>query len=143
MQSKAKTVAAYLAELPADRRAMVETLRHTILAHLREGFVEAINWGHICYEVPLSLVPKTYNGQPLMYAAIGNQKNFVGLYLHSLYCDADIRARFQPRLSAGNKNLDMGKSCIRLKRIEDIDLDVVGELIGSMKPMEFAELRRG
>ncbi len=75
MHSKAKTVAEYLDELPADRRAAIEAVREVILEHLPEGYEEAMNWGMITYQVPLQAYPKTYNGQPLMLAALASQKN--------------------------------------------------------------------
>ncbi len=132
----------YIAAQPADRAAILRELRSVILARLPEGYVETINWGMICYEIPLSIEPKTYNGKPLMYAAIANQKAHVGLYLCSLHGVPGLFDRFSPKLPAGNKKLDMGKSCIRLKRLDEISLDAVGELIAATPVAAFAAASR-
>ena len=92
MQSDATTVAEYLAELPADRRATIATVRQTILAHLPLGYEEAINWGMITYQVPLQRHPDTYNGQPLAYAALASQKNHMAVYLSGIYMDDETRS---------------------------------------------------
>ena len=81
MQSKKTTVADYLTELPPERREAIEKVRETILQNLPEGYEEAMNWGMITYQVPLEVYPDTYNGKPLMYAALANQKNHMAVYL--------------------------------------------------------------
>lgn len=132
MQSKAKTVAEYLKELPADRREAVQAVRKVILANLDKGFVEQMSYGGIGYCVPHSIYPAGYHCDPkqaLPYAGIGSQKNHVGIYLFCLYNDPADLATFQREWKATGKKLDMGKSCIRFKRIEDVPLEVVGRAI--------------
>jgi hypothetical protein len=132
MQSKAKTVPAYLKELPADRREAVEAVRKVILANLDEGFVEQMSYGGICYCVPHSIYPAGYHCDPkqaLPYAGIGSQKNHIGIYLFCLYNDVGDLATFQREWRATGKKLDMGKACIRFRKIEDVPLEVVGRAI--------------
>ena len=100
MQSDATTAAQYLAELPADRRAAIEAVRQTILANLPVGYEEAMNWGMITYQVPLARYPKTYNGQPLAYAALASQKNYMAVYLTGIYTSHGHRLRFFESLKA-------------------------------------------
>lgn len=132
MQSKARTVAEYLRELPPDRLAAVQAVRKVILANLDKGFVEQMSYGGIGYCVPHRIYPPGYHcdpRQPLPYAGIVSQKNHVGIYLFCLYNDpADLTA-FQREWKATGKKLDMGKSCVRFRRIEDVPLDVVGRAI--------------
>ena len=80
MQSKANTVKQYLNELPNDRKKAISIVRQTILENLPEGYDEVMNWGMITYEVPLETYPNTYNGKPLMYAALASQKNHMSIY---------------------------------------------------------------
>lgn len=132
MQSKAKTVAEYLKELPEDRRAAVEAVRKVILANLDKGFVEQMSYGGICYCVPHSIYPAGYHCDPkqaLPYAGIGSQKNHIGIYLMCLYNDPGDLATFQREWRATGKKLDMGKSCVRFRKIEDVPLDVVGRAV--------------
>jgi Domain of unknown function (DU1801) len=135
MKSGAATVADYLAAVPEDRRAALELLRAVILKNLPAGYVETMNWGMICYEVPLATHPKTYNGKPLMYAALASQKNHMAVYLHSLYCLKGALEEFKAGWKA--KKLDMGASCVRFRRIEDIDLDAIARVIAATPVSEF------
>lgn len=137
MQSQSKTVAEYLAELPADRRETVEAVRRVILAHLPPGYEEAMNWGMIAYQVPLERYPHTYNGQPLMYAALASQKAHLSLYLTSIYMDDEARAKFEAAYRATGKRYDTGKSCVRFKKLDDLPLELVGEAIGALGVDEF------
>ena len=136
-RSAAATVEEYLGELSAERREAVEAVREVALANLPEGYVEAMNWGMISWEVPLERYPNTYNGQPLMYAALASQKNYMSLYLMCVYADEDDRARFETRFRASGKRLDMGKSCVRFRRVEDLPMDLIGEVIASMSVDEY------
>lgn len=81
IQSEATTVSEYLNELDPDRRRIISEVRKTILEHLPDGYVESMNWGRISYEIPLAVYPDTYNGQPLMIAALAAHKNHYALYL--------------------------------------------------------------
>lgn len=132
MRSDAATVEAYLAALPDDRREALAALRAVILERLPPGYVEALSWGMIAYEVPLETHPDTYNGQPLLYAALASQKRHMALYLTGVYADEARREAFVAAWEAAGKRLDMGKSCVRFKRLEDVPLDVVGEAIAAM-----------
>jgi uncharacterized protein YdhG (YjbR/CyaY superfamily) len=140
MKSKAETVEQYLAELPDDRRAAIEEVREAILENLPEGFEEAMNWGMISYQVPLSRYPNTYNKQPLMMAALASQKNHMAVYLTGVYADEDSRAQFREAYQATGKRLDMGQSCVRFRRLDDLPLELIGEAIAAHSVDEFIDL---
>ena len=135
VKSAASTVEEYLAELSPERREGLSTVRDVVLENLPEGYEEVMDFGMISYVVPLSAYPKTYNGHPLMYAALADQKNHMGLYLMCLYTHSEDMGWFEERYRASGKKLDMGKSCVRFKRLDDLPLDVVGEVI-AQTPME-------
>jgi len=99
------------------------------LDNLPAGYVETMNWGVITYEIPLARFPDTYNKRPLMYAALASQKNHMSLYLMCVYSHKESQVRFEEKFKASGKKLNMGKSCVRFKRVEDLPLDVVGEVI--------------
>lgn len=111
-KSAAATVAEYLQELPAERRAVIEQVRQVILDNLPPGYQERMNWGMISYEVPLERYPKTYNKQPLNYAALAAQKNNYTLYLMCAYNGSMQEGWLQEQFAAAGKKLDMGKSCL-------------------------------
>jgi hypothetical protein len=129
----------YLASLPADRRDAIATIRKAILRNLPRGYEERLMAGMIAYVVPLSRLPKTYNGQPLMLAALASQKQHMSLYLLSVYGHEGLRAWFEQAWRAAGKKLDMGKSCVRFKRLEDIPLAVVGETIARVEVDRYVE----
>jgi uncharacterized protein YdhG (YjbR/CyaY superfamily) len=131
MRSDATTVADYLAALEPDRREAIETVRAEILANLPEGYEEAINWGMITYQVPLERFPDTYNGLPLMYAALASQKNHMAVYLTAVYADEGTREEFLSAYRATGKRLDMGKSCVRFKKLDDLPLELIGQTIAA------------
>ena len=131
MQSDAVTVKGYLDSLPDDRRRALTAVRQVIRKNLPTGIVETMNWGMISYEIPLKTYPDTYNGQPLMYAALGSQKNHMAVYLTAIYGSEALRARFEDAYRASGKKLDMGKSCVRFKTVDALPLDVIGEAIAS------------
>ena len=138
MISSARTVDEYLAELPADRRAAIQAIREVILANLGEGFEEGMQYGMIGYHVPHNLYPAGYHcdpQQPLPFAGLASQKNYMSFYLHCLYSDAKQEEWFRKRWAKSGKKLDMGKSCIRFKKLEDLPLDVIGEAIARI-PMK-------
>ena len=132
MRSTADTVAQYLAELPEDRRAAIQAVRRVILEHLPAGYEEAMNWGMISYQVPLDTYPDTYNGQPLMYAALASQKNHMAVYLTAIYMDDAGREAFEAAYRATGKRYDVGKSCVRFKTLDDLPLPLIGESIAAM-----------
>lgn len=137
MRSEAAAVDEYLASLPEDRREALEEVRRVILERLPHGYVETMNWGMICYEVPLDTHPDTYNGKPLMYAALASQKNHMALYLTGIYADETARERFESDYRETGKRYDVGKSCVRFRRLEDLPLDVIGDAIGAMEIERF------
>jgi len=130
--TKARTPAAYLAALPADRRKELSRVRQVIRRNLPRGYREVINWGMITYEVPPSLFPKTYNGQPLCYASLGAQKRHLALYLMGAYADSSKGQRLVDGFKKAGKKLDMGKSCIRFQTADDLALDAIGDAISSL-----------
>ncbi|CAG0997478.1 hypothetical protein PLCT2_02851 [Planctomycetaceae bacterium] len=138
MQSKATTVEAYLKELPADRRAAINTVRAVILKSLDKGYEEGMYYGMIMYYVPHRLYPAGYHcdpSKPLGAVALASQKHYMSFYLGTVYCGCDgsdpaPQARwFREAWAKTGKKLDMGKSCIRFKRVEDLALDVIAEAI--------------
>jgi len=142
VQSKAATVDEYLAELPDDRRDTIEAVRETILANLPEGFEEVMAWGMITYQVPLEVYPDTYNGKPLLFAALASQKNHMAVYLTSVYSMPGLLEQFREDYVATGKKLDMGKSCVRFKKLDQLPLDVLGETIGAVSMDEFVDFTK-
>jgi hypothetical protein len=130
MQSKATTVAAYLAGLPDDRRSIIEAVRSVILEHLDAGFEEGMQYGMIGYFVPHRVYPAGYHvdpKQPLPFAALASQAKHCSLYLMGVYGSPAEEAWFRAAWTADGRKLDMGKSCVRFKKLSDVPLDVVGE----------------
>ena len=140
MHSKAITVEQYLNELPNDRKEAMSIVRQTIVENLPNGYDEVMNWGMITYEVPLETYPNTYNGKPLMYAALASQKNHMSVYLTGCYMSLDIRDKFEKAYKKSGKRFDAGKSCIRFKKVNDLPLELLGKTIASMDANKFIEL---
>jgi len=140
MKSSAQTVTEYLDDLPPERLEAIETVREVILANLHEGFEEAINWGMIAYQVPLSRYPDTYNKQPLLMAALASQKNHMAVYLTGVYADDNSRDEFISAYRETGKRLDMGKSCVRFRKIDDLPVELIGEAIARFSVDEFIDL---
>ena len=137
VSSKAATPEAYIAELPPERQALVSCVRQLINDKIPPGYVERMNWGMISWELPLERYPDTYNGQPLVYAGLAAQKNYTALYLNCIYASEERTGRLRTAYSAAGKKLDMGKSCIRFKKAEDLVEDVLAEAIASVPVEEF------
>ena len=135
--STVETVAEYLADLDPDRRAVVGAVRAVILANLPAGFVEEIAWGMSSYDVPLERYPATYNGKPLMYAALASQKRHCSLYLSNVFADPARMERFAERYRTTGKRLDMGKSCVRFRTLDDLPHDLVAEVIAGTSVDEY------
>jgi len=139
MQSRATTVAEYLRSLPEDRRSAISAVREVILKNLDASYDEGIQYGMIGYYVPHRVYPKGYYcdpRQPLPFAALASQKNYMSLYLMSVYCGcadndpANRHARwFREAWTKSGKKLDMGKACIRFRKIDDLPLDVIAEAV--------------
>jgi len=140
MQSKATSVEAYLAELSPERREFVGAVRDVIRKNLGRGLAEGMQYGMIGYHVPHSVYPAGYHcdpRQPLPFAALASQKNYVSVYLFCEYTDPAELAWFRAAWKKSGKKLDMGKGCVRVKRLEDTPLDVIGEAIRRSTPEKF------
>lgn len=135
--SSATTVDDYLAGLPAERAAVVATMRDFVNTHLPQGYVETMAFGMIGWGIPLSRYPDTYNLQPLGYVALAAQKNGYSLYLMGVYADGEQARALRAAATAEGKKLDMGKSCLRFKRPQDLPLQAIGKLIASMSVEDY------
>ena len=143
MKTDKSSIQEYLAEMPEERREAINKVRETILKHLPEGYEEAINFGMITYQVPLAVYPDTYNKKPLMYAALANQKNHMAVYLTGIYMDEKLYQGFEKKYRETGKRYDVGKSCVRFRKLEDLPLDLIGESIGAIPMEEFIERTKG
>jgi uncharacterized protein YdhG (YjbR/CyaY superfamily) len=143
MQSKATTVDAYLAELPEERQKAIAELRKVIKKNLPKGFQETMGYGMIGYVVPHSKYPAGYHcnpEQPLPFMNIASQKNFIAVYHMGVYADAKFLKWFtDAHAKASSKKLDMGKSCMRYKKAEDIPYKLIGELASKITVDEWIE----
>jgi hypothetical protein len=128
----AATPDAYLAALPEDRRTALTTLRTAIRTHLPAGYDEEMQFGGISYVVPLARLPDTYNGKPLAFLTIASQKNHMALYLMCTYGDATRHDAFVAAWTQTGKRLDMGKACVRFKKLDELALDVVCATISTI-----------
>lgn len=137
VSSSAPTVPEYLASLPPERRKVVAAMRSFIREHLPKGYREAMSFGMIGYEVPLTAHPKTYNGKPLVYVALAAQRNNYALYLTCAYLDEARTERLLEAWTAMGRKPDMGKSCLRFRSPEDLPLEAIGREIASTPPAEF------
>jgi hypothetical protein len=132
VQSKATTVREYLAGLPEDRRKAIQAIRKVVNANLDPKFQEGIQYGMIGWSVPHSVYPAGYHcdpKQPLPFASVASQKNHMAVYLFCIYGDPQETERFVKAWKATGKKLDMGKGCVRFKKLEDVPLDVLGDAI--------------
>ncbi len=133
----AETVIEYLENLPDDRRKALLAVRTVIKANLPRGYEEGILYGMICYFIPLSRYPETYNGQPLLIAGLASQKNYMSVYLMGVYGDREIERWFKGAFAEAGKKLDMGKSCVRFKTLDALPLEVIGEAISRVSVDEY------
>jgi hypothetical protein len=119
----------YLDAVPAECRELIDAIRGTILDHLPDGFEETIEFKMLSYVVPLERFADTYNGRPLPVLSLANQKQYVSLYLMGIYADEGERDWFVDAWEQTGKKLDMGRSCVRFRRLDDVPLGVVGEAV--------------
>lgn len=141
MTSPARTVEEYLAGLPEDRRAALQTVREVIVRHLPQGYEEGMQYGMIGYYVPHSRYPHGYHcdpKQPLPFVGLGSQKNHMAVYLMGLYT-TEQAPWFQDEWAKTGKKLDMGKGCLRFKKVEDVALEVLGESIARIPVATYLE----
>ena len=143
MQSKSQTVDNYMNELPEERKAPMQRLREVFNANLPEGFTEEMNYGMIGYVVPHSIYPKGYHCSPelpLPFVNIASQKNFIAVYHMGIYSDEKLLNWFVEEFPKHSKaKLDMGKSCIRFKKMDQIPYDLIGELLTKMTVNQWIE----
>jgi hypothetical protein len=141
MQSKAATVEEYLASLPPDRREALSAIRKVILANLGEGYEEGMGYGMMGYYVPHSVYPPGYHcdpSKPLPFAGMASQKQYISVYLMSVYGDGTPEEKwFRQAWAKTGKKLNMGKCCVRFKRLEDAALEVIGEAIRRVPVKDF------
>jgi uncharacterized protein YdhG (YjbR/CyaY superfamily) len=143
MTSNAPSPAEYLESLPDDRREVLAKVRAVIRQNLPKGFVEQMQYGMIGYVVPHEVYPAGYHcdpKQPVTFAALAAQKNYFALYVMTAYMNPAMSGWIQKAFAAQGKKLDMGKSCIRFKKLDDLPLNVIGELIGKVSLAEYIDL---
>ena len=144
MQIKAKTVNEYLEKIPEERTRYFEELRKVILSNIPDGFVEQINYGMIGYVDPHSIYPDGYHCDPplpLPFVNIASQKHFIGFYHMGIYADPKLYDWFVNEYPKHNKyKLDMGKSCVRFKKIDQIPYQLIGDLMQKMTVDDWIKL---
>ena len=144
MQYSTKTPEEYIAAIPEDRKAAMNELRNVILKKIPKGFSEEMNYGHIGYVVPHSIYPSGYHCDPkapLPFLGIASQKNFIALYHMGIYADKKLMDWFVNEFPKYSKaKLDMGKSCIRFKKPEQIPIKLIGELVKKMTVKDWINL---
>jgi hypothetical protein len=133
-RSAAKTPAEYLASLPAARREAIAVVRDVVNQYMPPGYEEAMNWGAITWQVPLTRFPKTPNGQPLCYVSLAAHKNFCTIYLMGAYSDSKQFAALKQAFAKAGKKFDMGKSCLHFAEAQDLELEAIGKVVASYSP---------
>jgi len=139
VSSKATSVTQYLKEIPDSQKTELKKVRKVIKDNLGKGFNECINWGMITYEVPLSTYPDTYNKKPLMFTALAAQKNNISLYMMCIYQSPEFMDQVKKAYEDIGKKPNIGKSCIRFKKAEDIPLKVIGKIIKKVSLKKFID----
>lgn len=143
MQSKAETVTEYLTTLPDERAEIMAALRSEIKKNLPKGFEETMQYGMISYVVPHKLYPAGYHCNPkeaLPFMSLASQKNHIAIYHMAVYQGALHDWFVKEFKKHSNKKLDMGKSCIRFKKADDVPVKLFGELAKKLKPKEWIEM---
>lgn len=140
MQSQAKSVDEYLQELPEDRQEIVQAVRKEILRNLPDGYEEGMQYGMIGYYVPHSVYPAGYHcnpKQPLPFASLASQKQYVSVYLYCVYSDEKEAEWFRKSWEKTGLKLNMGKSCVRFRKLEDVPLKVIGRAVKRVPVKKF------
>ena len=140
MTAKPTTVTQYLASLDPDRKKALQAIRKVVKANLDPKVKEGIQYGMIGYFIPHSVYPDGYHcspEQPLPFMSIASQKNHMAVYLFCIYGDEAEAARFEKQWAKSGKKLDMGKSCVRFKKIEDVCLTSIGAAVKRMTAARF------
>jgi uncharacterized protein YdhG (YjbR/CyaY superfamily) len=142
MQSDAKNVNDYIASLPPERQVAMQEVRKVILENLPECYKEMMDWGVICYGVPLEVYPDTYNKKPLSYVALASQKNHMAVYLMTIYTSEEKAKQFEREYRATGKRYDVGKSCVRFRKLEDLPLPLIAAEVRSIEMNDYVELAK-
>ena len=137
VSSTAKTPKEYIDDLPDDRRDTIKKFRTLIRKSLPKGYKEAMRYGMLSYEVPLSVCPDTYNGEPLMYAGLASQKKHYGVYLCGMYVIPEVQKKLVTEWKKRGTRLDMGKSCLRIQSWEKCEPDLIADAIASVSMKKF------
>ena len=144
MQSTAKTPAEYIDSLLEERKSAIENIRKTVLDNLPEGFEETMGYGMLGYVVPHSIYPSGYHCDPktpLPFISVASQKNFIAFYHMGIYADESLLNWFVAEYPKHCKTkLDMGKSCIRFKKMNDIPYELLGQLVTKMSVQDWISL---
>lgn len=140
MKSTATTVPSYLKSLSPDQISIMKGIRKLINSNIKSGFQESMRWGMITWEVPLSKYPNTYNGEPLSYLALAAQKNGFSLYLMGCYSNQKDYEEFRKAYEASGKRMDIGKSCVRFKKLEDLPLSLIIQNVKKYSVKDFIAL---
>ncbi|MFA6057004.1 MAG: DUF1801 domain-containing protein [Taibaiella sp.] len=144
MQSKAATVDAYIEELPEERKDVIKEIRKVILKNLPKGFKETMGYGMMSYVVPHTIYPAGYHCDPkvpLPFLAVASQKNFVALYHMGIYANKELLDWFTAAYPEHCKTkLDMGKGCVRFKKMNDMPYDLIAELVSKMNVQEWIDI---
>jgi hypothetical protein len=129
------TVKQWLGSVPAERKEAINAVRDAVNRHLPPGYEETVDWGMLAWVVPLTTLPDTHNGHPQMIAALGAHRKLMTIYLTSVFGDPKLRKEFQSAYKQTGKKLNMGGCCVHFKQLDDLPLDVVGDMIGRV-PVE-------
>ncbi|HEX9746255.1 MAG TPA: DUF1801 domain-containing protein [bacterium] len=143
MKYDVETVKEYLEALPDDRRKQIEKVRSVIKKNMPKGYEETFAYGMIGWVVPLKLYPQGYlrdPNTPLPYVSVANQKNHMAVYLMSIYGIPEMTKWFTEEYKKTGKKMDMGKSCVRFRKIEDLPLDLIGEAVSRMSVKDTIEM---
>jgi hypothetical protein len=135
----ALTVDQWLASVPADRKDAINAVRDAVNQHLPQGYEETVDWGMLAWVVPLATLPNTYNGHPLMLAALGAHTKVMTLYLMTVYGDPKLRKEFEAAYKRTGKKLDMGGCCVHFKKLDDLPLDIVADTIARVGVEDYIE----
>ena len=143
MQSNAKTPDEYVAELPEDRKIAISTIRKVVNDNLPKGFKECMTYGMIGWVVPKETYPPGYHcdpNLPLGFLALASQKNYISIYHMGLYSGVQLEWFEKAWPKHASQKLDMGKCCVRFKKMDEIPFDLIGELCSKMTPQQWIEI---
>ena len=134
------TVDEYIDTLPEDRRIAIRSVRELVNSRIPSGFEEGIVYGGISWFVPFTRLAETYNNQPLTLCTLASQKGHMALYMMSVYGDDKLKKWFEGAYKKTGKRLDMGKSCVRFKKLEDLALDVIAEAVAKVSVDDYVRI---